>query len=231
MRPSAPVLPFTSGSWVASSAAVGSCVSAVPKLSSRRLRSARTGDCSAVRISSSWTPVEVRLTGIVAPLSSSGALGLPGSSSMKKLPSRKIRGRIAAKASSWIGRPLPSTVKVTLVLSPSRPTLDHFADVDAGDPHRRVGRDVDPVGEGGVERVAVAGEGDVFGEGQVGADREDEDEDQRDRRVARPPLEAAARWPRPWCRAPAGVPSAFAFRVVVVPQSFGDAADHGLARA
>ena len=62
----------------------------------------------------------MRLTGIVPPLSISGALGLPGSSSTKKLPSRKIRGRIAAKASSWIGRPESSTVKVTLVLSPSR---------------------------------------------------------------------------------------------------------------
>ena len=62
----------------------------------------------------------MRLTGIVPPLASSGALGLPGLSSMKKLPSRKIRGRIAAKASSWIGRPSPLTVKVTVVASPSR---------------------------------------------------------------------------------------------------------------
>ena len=60
------------------------------------------------------------LTGIVEPLPNSGALGLPGSSSTKKLPSRKIRGRIAAKASVWTGRPPPSTVKVTVVLSPSR---------------------------------------------------------------------------------------------------------------
>ena len=60
------------------------------------------------------------LTGIVSPLPRSGALGLPGSSSTKKLPSRKIRGRIAAKASSWIGRPAPLTVKVTVVASPSR---------------------------------------------------------------------------------------------------------------
>ena len=61
------------------------------------------------------------LTGIVAAAARcSGALGLPGSSSMKKLPSRKIRGRIAAKASSWIGRPEPSTVKVTVVALPSR---------------------------------------------------------------------------------------------------------------
>ncbi len=60
------------------------------------------------------------LTGIVAPLPISGALGLPGSSSTKKLPSRKIRGRIAAKASVWIGRPDSSTVKVTVVALPSR---------------------------------------------------------------------------------------------------------------
>jgi hypothetical protein len=61
----------------------------------------------------------VWLTGIVPPLSSCGALGLPGSSSMKKLPSRKILGLIAAKASSWIGRPEPSTVNLTLVAFPS----------------------------------------------------------------------------------------------------------------
>jgi hypothetical protein len=36
------------------------------------------------------------------------------------LPSRKIRGRIEAKASSWIGWPEPSTVKVTVVALPSR---------------------------------------------------------------------------------------------------------------
>ena len=66
---------------------------------------------------------------------------------------------------------------------------DHFADVDAGDPDRRVERDVGRVGEGRIHFVAVAGEGNVFGEGQVGPDREDEDEDDRDRDVARPPLE------------------------------------------
>ena len=63
------------------------------------------------------------LIGIVPPLPSSGELGLPGSSSTKKLPSRKIRGRIEAKASSWIGRPASSTVKVTVVASPSRSVL------------------------------------------------------------------------------------------------------------
>src|SRR5207342_533545 len=74
---------------------------------------------------------------------------------------------------------------------------DHAADVDAGDPYRRVGGDIDPVAEGRVELVAVAGEGDVAGEGQVGPDGEDEDEDHRDHGVARPPLEAAVGRPYP----------------------------------
>ena len=60
------------------------------------------------------------MIGIVALSASSGALGLPGSSSMKKLPSRKIRGRIEAEASTWIGRPASLTVKVTTELSPFR---------------------------------------------------------------------------------------------------------------
>ena len=42
-----------------------------------------------------------------------GALGVPGLTSTKKLPSRKIRGRIANVASVWIGRPLLSIVIVT----------------------------------------------------------------------------------------------------------------------
>ncbi len=69
--------------------------------------------------------------------------------------------------------------------------LDHFADVDAGDPHRRIDRDIGGVGEGRLQLVAVAGEGHVFGERQVGPEGEDQDEDQRDRRVARSPAEAA----------------------------------------
>src|SRR5205085_5913797 len=43
-----------------------------------------------------------------------GADGLPGRTSMKKLPSRKIRGRIARVASLWIGRPMSSIVIVTI---------------------------------------------------------------------------------------------------------------------
>ena len=62
------------------------------------------------------------VTGIVPSSSISGELGLPGSRSMKKLPSRKMRGRICAVASSWIGRPSSETVNVTVAFSPSRPT-------------------------------------------------------------------------------------------------------------
>ena len=45
------------------------------------------------------------MTLIVSPVSSVGDDGVPGLRSMKKLPSRKMRGRIFAVASSWIGSP------------------------------------------------------------------------------------------------------------------------------
>ena len=48
----------------------------------------------------------MRVTLIVSPLSSFGDDGVPGLRSTKKLPSRKMRGRILAVASSWIGSPL-----------------------------------------------------------------------------------------------------------------------------
>ena len=63
-------------------------------------------DCSEVRIWSSWTGVRVFWMRIVSPSPSLGALGVPGWMSTKKLPSRKMRGRIAAVASVWMGRPL-----------------------------------------------------------------------------------------------------------------------------
>jgi hypothetical protein len=50
------------------------------------------------------------------------ALGLPGSRSRKKLPSRKSRGRISTVASSWIGRPSSLTVNVASAWSPSSST-------------------------------------------------------------------------------------------------------------
>ncbi len=63
------------------------------------------------------------MIGMSPPSSSSGALGLPGQRSRKKLPSRNSRGRIETSASSWIGWPSSSTVNVTLARSPSRSTL------------------------------------------------------------------------------------------------------------
>jgi len=55
---------------------------------------------SALRTWSNWTGLPVRATESVAPSSSSPARAVPGVSSTKKLPSRKIRGRIFAVASS-----------------------------------------------------------------------------------------------------------------------------------
>ncbi len=86
-----------------------------------------------MRIWSSWTAVDVWLTGIVSPLLISGELGLPGSSSMKKLPSRKIRGRISAKASLWIGLPAPLDREADHGGVAVPFGGDHFADFDAGD--------------------------------------------------------------------------------------------------
>ena len=73
-----------------------------------------------MRTSSIWTGVAVCWTGSVPPSSSSGADGEPAVRSTKKLPSRKIRGRILAVASAWIGRPLSSIRIVTIAPVPPR---------------------------------------------------------------------------------------------------------------
>ena len=64
----------------------------------------------------------VCVIGISPPSSSSGALGLPGRTSRKKLPSRKSRGRISISASVWIGWPSSDTVNVTFAASPAGST-------------------------------------------------------------------------------------------------------------
>ena len=61
------------------------------------------------------------MIGMLSPSESSGALGLPGFRSTKKLPSRKRRGRISTSASAWIGWPSSSTLKVTSARSPPLP--------------------------------------------------------------------------------------------------------------
>ena len=60
---------------------------------------------------------------IVSPVSSTGALGVPGLRSTKKLPSRKIRGRIFALASACSGSAdFLSSSTSTAALEPSRPS-------------------------------------------------------------------------------------------------------------
>ena len=61
---------------------------------------------SALRTWSNCTGPEVWVTGSVSPSPMFGADGVPGFTSTKKLPSRKIRGRIFIVASLWIGRPV-----------------------------------------------------------------------------------------------------------------------------
>jgi hypothetical protein len=121
LKDSAPVSPRADGSASRSSAAVGFSLSALESPSSTSLRSWRVSDCSAVSTSSSWTGEAVRVTLITPPSSSSGASGLPGRRSTKKLPSRKMRGRILAVASSWMGSACFWSDRVTTEVSESSP--------------------------------------------------------------------------------------------------------------
>ena len=66
---------------------------------------------------SSWTGVAVCVIFSIPPSSSSSAPGVPGWRSTKKLPSRKMRGRIFAVASVAIGRPSSEISIVTTALS------------------------------------------------------------------------------------------------------------------
>ena len=88
---------------LASCAGVGLEFSDVSRPSSSALRSSRESLCSEVSTWSSCTGVAVWVILIVSPESSSGASGVPGLRSTKKLPSRKMRGRIFAVASSCSG--------------------------------------------------------------------------------------------------------------------------------
>jgi hypothetical protein len=74
------------------------------------------------RIWSNCTGVAVCVSGNVSPSSRIGADGVPGLRSTKKLPSRKIRGRIFASASLWIGSPgsLISIVTIAVFVSALR---------------------------------------------------------------------------------------------------------------
>jgi hypothetical protein len=68
-------------------------------------------------MSGSETEVEVWPTGTVAPSSSSGAEGEPGSTSTKKFPSSKMRGRIFSSASRCSGNASSLSFIVTVAAS------------------------------------------------------------------------------------------------------------------
>jgi hypothetical protein len=86
---------------------------AVPYCPSRTWRLWRVSDCSEVRTWSNWTGSVPCWIGNVWPSLATGADGVPGCTSTKKLPSRKIRGLIANVASVWSGSPLCWIVIVT----------------------------------------------------------------------------------------------------------------------
>jgi hypothetical protein len=75
--------------------------------------------CRAVSTWSSCTGVAVCVTFSVSPFSSTGADGEPDVRSTKKLPSRKMRGRIFAVASACSGRPSSSIFITTTAPLPS----------------------------------------------------------------------------------------------------------------
>ncbi len=72
---------------------------------------------------SSWTGSTPCWIGNVWPLGAIGADGVPGLRSTKKLPSRKIRGRIANVASLCSGSPLLS---ISIVTSAARHAAGFF---------------------------------------------------------------------------------------------------------
>ena len=118
-----------------------------------------------------------------------GADGVPGLMSTKKLPSRKIRGRIAKVASSWIGRPWSWIVIVTSaawqalwvvgggLAAGLGADAGHRADVDAGDPDQAALLQPVGVGEHGVDRVLAGERVGELGVRQVGEDDDHHDPD------------------------------------------------------
>ena len=133
-------------------------------------------ESSVARTWSSWTGAEVCWIGDGVAVWRSGAEGEPGWTSTKKLPSRKMRGRILmlrvgvereARVDPQVDdRPLAAAADVV--------HAGDLADVDPGDPHRRVLRDVVGALERRVDREVVA-EGDRLGEGEVAGQGEDDD--------------------------------------------------------
>ena len=105
-------------SSVRSKACAPPCWTEPARPCTRCSRSARVGESSVVRIWSSWTGVAVCASGITPPAGRSGDSGEPGFRSTKKLPSRKMRGRILSVASRWIGRPSESIASLISAVLP-----------------------------------------------------------------------------------------------------------------
>ena len=91
---------------------------------------------------STWsicTGALVWVDGIVPPSSSSGALGVPGRMSTKKLPSRKIRGRIFSVASSCSGSASSLISIVTLDAVEPSPAASTLVTLPTSTPAIRTG--------------------------------------------------------------------------------------------
>ncbi len=102
-------------------------------------RSSRVSLWSAESRSPNCTGAAVWFIGIVPPSSTSGADGEPGWRSTKKLPSRKMRGRIFRCASSWIGRPFSSSSIVTRAPPVAPSTASTFLTLPTSTPAIRTG--------------------------------------------------------------------------------------------
>ena len=124
-----------SASGMSSYARLNDCAALSPEASlefkavfrpvSSALRSSRESLCSEVSTSSSCTGDAVWVTLIVSPDFSVGEPGVPGLRSTKKLPSRKMRGRTLAVASSCSGSAESlSSIVSSAALEPSTPVTD-----------------------------------------------------------------------------------------------------------
>ncbi len=123
LKDSAPVCPRDISGSSRSCDGVGLEFSDVSMPSSSACRSSRESLCSEVSTWSSCTGVAVETILIESPDFISGAFGEPGLRSTKKLPSRKIRGRIFALASTCSGSAASSSSSTTFALSlPSTPS-------------------------------------------------------------------------------------------------------------
>ena len=174
------VSPRVSSSWSSSSPGRGSAFSAPPNPTRSLRRSARVSDLSVPSTWSIWTGAEVCDAGIVEPLSTSGAPGVPGWMSKKRLPSKKMRGRTLIRASRWIGSAVSLSFMVTVMAGESPPTGSTPETLPTSTPAIRTAWplcDRRRVLEAGLQLVRL-GERDVLGEGEEGRDQDQDERDQ-----------------------------------------------------